>query len=286
MPRFASGFISFLALQGFKNLAIKLMPNDGFIQGVSWIDIFISYIGIMMGLSVTETVVAQYVAETTSTLVSLKLDLLARWSFPAVFIVGMVLMAVLGNVMGEMLLTLYVTHAFLVVFTVAFYGYGFYQTRYFPAFFLRDAVRKGLSSSERHKLWRLGEPELQRIFDHLDGLTSSSSDVVEVEVLVEFLCHSRPILAQHRDLVLDITEATFATTTSFAFPAFRNKFSKFITQLNIVLNCEGEEMNRELVSELSDNPTVVETLLSERLTVRIQDEFDDDVIGVGEEFFC
>jgi hypothetical protein len=39
MPRFASGFISFLALQGFKNYSIKQMPNGGAINGMSWIDV-------------------------------------------------------------------------------------------------------------------------------------------------------------------------------------------------------------------------------------------------------
>jgi hypothetical protein len=79
MPRFASGFISFLSMQSFKTYAASLMPNNCKISTTTWIDIFISMGGILMGLSVIETVAVQYINETISSRACKNVDLAARF---------------------------------------------------------------------------------------------------------------------------------------------------------------------------------------------------------------
>merc|ERR1711970_761115 len=85
MPRFASGFISFLALQGFKTYAIGNMPKGGALSGMSWIDVYISIAGLLMVLSVGETVLTQFVYENVSRTVADILDSSARIAFPSAY---------------------------------------------------------------------------------------------------------------------------------------------------------------------------------------------------------
>jgi hypothetical protein len=44
MPRFASGFISFLSLQVFRGQAVNQMPNEGHINAMSWIDVYLVFV--------------------------------------------------------------------------------------------------------------------------------------------------------------------------------------------------------------------------------------------------
>merc|ERR1711990_1442661 len=87
MPRFASGFISFLSLNAFKGYAIKLMPKDGKINSMSWIDVYISIAGYLMVLAVLETVVTQFVFENVTRNLAYRLDTYARYGFPSSFLI-------------------------------------------------------------------------------------------------------------------------------------------------------------------------------------------------------
>jgi hypothetical protein len=50
MPRFASGFISFLSLNTFKGQVQSQMPAGA--QIVTWIDVYMSAVGLMMVFAV------------------------------------------------------------------------------------------------------------------------------------------------------------------------------------------------------------------------------------------
>merc|ERR1719321_2084284 len=58
MPRFASGFISFLALQTFVATARQDMPAK--LVDLCWIDAYTTFIGFLMGFACVENVSAQY----------------------------------------------------------------------------------------------------------------------------------------------------------------------------------------------------------------------------------
>lgn len=90
MPRFASGLISFLALQTFRSYVAGMIPSG--VGKVTWIDNYISFIGCLTGLAVVENVTAQYLNENYSVQFAHKLDSLSRRLFPGTFVLGLVIM--------------------------------------------------------------------------------------------------------------------------------------------------------------------------------------------------
>eukprot|EP00928_Gymnodinium_smaydae_P031455 TRINITY_DN23076_c0_g1_i2.p1 TRINITY_DN23076_c0_g1~~TRINITY_DN23076_c0_g1_i2.p1 ORF type:complete len:1061 (-),score=111.17 TRINITY_DN23076_c0_g1_i2:215-3397(-) len=263
MPRFASGFISFLSLQGFKTHAIQLMPNGGLIQGISWIDIFISFVGILMGLSVAQTVSAQYINERTSQQVSLKMDRLASWAFPTVFIIGFILMLSLQE---NLLVALALTHSMIFVFALSFAAYTWYLSHYFARVFFRMAIRQGCSAAERHKIWALTEPELKRLFDELDGLDKDRNDgLVNVDDFVSWLLVVLPFIKErfeHR--VRLVVSAVFKGQSNFNFPEFKQHIQALIYEL--VFEIHREQKNEIADDEHVDDKSTVEGVVRRQTT--------------------
>eukprot|EP00747_Dinoflagellata_sp_TGD_P097883 gnl/TRDRNA2_/TRDRNA2_167271_c5_seq6.p1 gnl/TRDRNA2_/TRDRNA2_167271_c5~~gnl/TRDRNA2_/TRDRNA2_167271_c5_seq6.p1 ORF type:complete len:558 (+),score=102.00 gnl/TRDRNA2_/TRDRNA2_167271_c5_seq6:54-1676(+) len=275
MPRFASGFISFLALQGFKNMATNLMPKKGQISGVSWIDIYISAVGILMGLSVVETIVSQYVNEHYSKMVGVSMDFAARGGFPFTFIL---VLAILSIEPLDLDVMLYLVHLTLLLFTICFYGYVAYEAHYLPWFFFIRVLDDPDSSAEAHKAVAIGENEFELIFDMLDRLPapktatqsshnspgtskhkkkglihSKKTGQVHVETFVKWLQRVKPRLETYDDKTRAIVVAALGPD-EFSFPAFKKALAPLITQLTVMLYHEGEdgpgrdtliEMNRQ-----------------------------------------
>ena len=92
MPRFASGFISFLALQSFIGTARKDMPAK--LKSLCWIDAYMTFIGVLMGLAVVENVSAQYIFEKFSESITMRLDQASQKAFPATYVIATALIAV------------------------------------------------------------------------------------------------------------------------------------------------------------------------------------------------
>eukprot|EP00747_Dinoflagellata_sp_TGD_P097882 gnl/TRDRNA2_/TRDRNA2_167271_c5_seq5.p1 gnl/TRDRNA2_/TRDRNA2_167271_c5~~gnl/TRDRNA2_/TRDRNA2_167271_c5_seq5.p1 ORF type:complete len:1006 (+),score=156.47 gnl/TRDRNA2_/TRDRNA2_167271_c5_seq5:351-3020(+) len=275
MPRFASGFISFLALQGFKTMATNLMPKKGQISGVSWIDIYISAVGILMGLSVVETIVSQYVNEHYSKMVGVSMDFAARGGFPFTFIL---VLAILSIEPLDLDVMLYLVHLTLLLFTICFYGYVAYEAHYLPWFFFIRVLDDPDSSAEAHKAVAIGENEFELIFDMLDRLPapktatqsshnspgtskhkkkglihSKKTGQVHVETFVKWLQRVKPRLETYDDKTRAIVVAALGPD-EFSFPAFKKALAPLITQLTVMLYHEGEdgpgrdtliEMNRQ-----------------------------------------
>jgi len=96
MPRFASGFISFLALQTFVATARQDMPAK--LVDLCWIDAYTTFIGFLMGFACVENVSAQYIYENFSESITLRLDRASKRAFPSAFILGVgLLMSPLTN---------------------------------------------------------------------------------------------------------------------------------------------------------------------------------------------
>eukprot|EP00747_Dinoflagellata_sp_TGD_P085405 gnl/TRDRNA2_/TRDRNA2_162875_c0_seq4.p1 gnl/TRDRNA2_/TRDRNA2_162875_c0~~gnl/TRDRNA2_/TRDRNA2_162875_c0_seq4.p1 ORF type:complete len:965 (+),score=124.08 gnl/TRDRNA2_/TRDRNA2_162875_c0_seq4:124-2895(+) len=293
MPRFASGFISFLALQGFKNLAVKLMPNDGQISGISWIDIYISAVGIIMGLSVIETICCQYFAEHFSQIVSRRMDFMARWYFPLTFVTVIILMSIPWNL--DIMLIL--VHVALILFTVAFYGYAAYEIYFFPYLFMKRAVRHDLDPARAHRTHTLTEPELQLIYNRLDNLPEDFGDTtdaddqkklsrswshetvkgsVHVHQLVAWIVKVIPKLP-----VKDVQEVVHQVfgDKDFAFPSFRAHFPPLVTKLTVLANHgQPQKVNEQpsSVAPLEDSPASASSLARSASMIERDAEGDDE----------
>ena len=120
MPRFASGFISFLALNSFKSTVTSAMHTT--MASVSWFEIALSIATFMMAFAVLENVTAEFINFGRGELVARTLDCFARIAFPCYFVL-MLLILVLGvgknNPFGMTALQLFViTHVIVAVFMI------------------------------------------------------------------------------------------------------------------------------------------------------------------------
>eukprot|EP00401_Gymnodinium_catenatum_P001897 CAMPEP_0117489156 /NCGR_PEP_ID=MMETSP0784-20121206/16887_1 /TAXON_ID=39447 /ORGANISM="" /LENGTH=1051 /DNA_ID=CAMNT_0005283869 /DNA_START=107 /DNA_END=3262 /DNA_ORIENTATION=+ len=93
MPRFASSFIAFLSLQSFKAIAHNLSPADASI--ITWIDVYMSAVGMLMVFAVIENMYAPFVSEHCAERSGRFFDRLSRCSFPLVFFTIIVTMVIL-----------------------------------------------------------------------------------------------------------------------------------------------------------------------------------------------
>ena len=83
MPRFASSFISFLALQSFAKRASDSMAKN--IHLKTWVDFQLTTMGTLMALAVIENVVVQYVHNRFSERTARHIDYLSMICFPLCF---------------------------------------------------------------------------------------------------------------------------------------------------------------------------------------------------------
>jgi len=230
MPRFASGFITFLSLTGFKSIALDGLPNDGNIEGVAWIDIYISCVGIMMGLSVVTTVVSQYVLESFSRWVSISMDRMARWSFPLTFITIIIVMAcdIETNTLNV------VVHSILLLFIVIFFGHTVHQVKNFAVKFLEASINPALSPAGRYRKYVLTPLEFSHIFNYLVHLSGTGRPVVRLDVFCQLLTKIRPIFKDKA--LLKTMQAAYGQVDEIEYPAFELHLASLITDLTLLLH--------------------------------------------------
>jgi len=234
VPRFASGFISFLGLQSFRKFASALMPNEGQLNTMCWIDVYMSAVGILMGLSVIQTFATQYVCEKISTRLGIRMDCVARWAFPLIFLVVLVFMsAAVGRISSFAICV--VIHSFLAVFSVCFSCFVAYEIVYFPALFFERALSAKLSGAQRHRECQLSLAERQRIFDTLDRLSPGQAGIVKVDSFTEWLLHVKPQLKANRTGVNATMISLFKYHKDLHFPLFSEDLEVLITRLTLLL---------------------------------------------------
>merc|ERR1711908_96662 len=131
------------------------MPNDGNLDGMSWIDVYISVVGFLMGFAVGETVVVQYVSEHYSPLVGGLLDNRSRWCFPSVYL--LVMIAMVSPLKDDTPSLNVVTHTILGVFVLLMILYVIFEVKLFPYLLVRRSISSNLSASKRHRQHKLTE---------------------------------------------------------------------------------------------------------------------------------
>jgi hypothetical protein len=236
MPRFASGFISFLAMQGFKTYAASLMPKNGKIGSTSWIDIYISVCSILMTVSVLETVSVQYINEAISHWACRNVDIAARWAFPLVFGVLLVFMFLITDI--DILLV--VAHVIVALYIVVFFSYAIIQGYAFPVII----VKRGLSDrtpgrgrgSDWHIEWEFDANEMKAIFDRLGHI---SRDVEEgghanSDCFCKWLIKWKPALKPHSEDLRQLTHDYFGE--QFQYPLFKERFASYLTAVQRLLH--------------------------------------------------
>jgi hypothetical protein len=233
MPRFASGFISFLAMQGFKTYAASLMPNKGKIPTTSWIDIYISMSGILMGMSVVETVVVQFINENISHRAATYVDFVARGGFPLVFIVLLGLMFVVTDI--DILNV--AINVCLVLFIVAFVVFAIIEAYMFPVFIISRSLNhtKPKRGSRVFEEWQLEEHELQIIFDRVChiGPGKEEEGFANTARFGKWLQKWKPALYKHPDVFPFLLQKHFGER--FHYPTFKEQFPQFLTDTERML---------------------------------------------------
>jgi hypothetical protein len=126
MPRFASSFISFLALQTFKSNVLRLTPGEA--SDLTWMDMYMSVVGQMMVYAVLENVYVQFVFEHHSEHSARCLDGFARKLFPINFILQLTVMTAVvmmcpGSCVNGLNIAMHIwVIAFLFVLIAGAYG--------------------------------------------------------------------------------------------------------------------------------------------------------------------
>merc|ERR1740121_139399 len=108
MPRFASAFTSFLSLQGFSSRVQSGMPGDA--AELTWIDVYMSIVGMLMVFAVIENIYVQYVNEHCSERSAFRIDQASRFVFPVSYILLLIMALAAKNNVN---VAYGITHAYL-----------------------------------------------------------------------------------------------------------------------------------------------------------------------------
>mmetsp|Transcript_58300 Transcript_58300/g.135720 ORF Transcript_58300/g.135720 Transcript_58300/m.135720 type:complete len:342 (-) Transcript_58300:174-1199(-) len=183
MPRFASSFISFLALQTFKTNAQKLTPADAAM--ITWTDVYMSAVGILMVFAVIENMFVPFANEHWAERSALFIDVYSRFSFPVVFTVVVAVMLLVREP-GRLPLLNYTVHIWLVIFTLVSICVAVWEYRTFKHTIIKRELRRVKNAVKKQanvKLTML-PVELRSIFLAIDD---DGSGIVEAEEIFPYL---------------------------------------------------------------------------------------------------
>eukprot|EP00747_Dinoflagellata_sp_TGD_P043167 gnl/TRDRNA2_/TRDRNA2_142535_c0_seq1.p1 gnl/TRDRNA2_/TRDRNA2_142535_c0~~gnl/TRDRNA2_/TRDRNA2_142535_c0_seq1.p1 ORF type:complete len:1091 (+),score=168.48 gnl/TRDRNA2_/TRDRNA2_142535_c0_seq1:90-3362(+) len=206
MPRFASGFISFLALNQFMGLARSEMPSK--LSKLCWMDIYMNSIGLLMGLAIIENITAQYLFEHYSESLAKSVDQMSRFAFPSIYVFIVVILSIAQH---DQFLGLALSHSFLAAFFMVAVAWIAREILLFPSLVLRRAIH--LNSRYRstdhpqakelpwlHPTTR----ELGFIFAAVDVDHNGSLSVDEIQSWVTKNLRPRLTENEHKELVNEL----------------------------------------------------------------------------------
>lgn len=238
---------------------------------MSWIDIYISVVGFLMGLAVCETVASQFLNENISPMASRSLDFLARWSFPLVYLVFMVFMSFLNNMETLKL----VVHFLVGSFVLAIGLFCCYEGYFFPDLLIRRTIKVSKHGAYRHSTYKLGDKESQIVFDNLckrDSLAPAGA--VHVQTLTNWILRVKPVLKRYESESRRLIEAAFGDHEIY-FPAFKREFSEVITKLTLLLH-DDPLLRKELDAPPSAQSPAPTSPVPSPMDVKYVDEDDED----------
>ena len=248
MPRFVSGFVSFLSLNAFKSAVLKMMPEN--MADISWIDVFLSSVGIMMFLAVVESVMAQFVHERYSEKVAERLDEFSRRGFPLCFLcVCCLLRALEGNVDNVFI----AVHVTLIAFALSGLTWFIYEVIFCPTILLGRVLEEKKGGAHGR---RLREVELKTIFCSID---STHKGYLDYERIYDWIERKAPSRAWSR--LNERKKTRLRTELRFRFEKLGHITLKqfqdnFHSALAVGLQLERVDQQRE--SLLSMDPRVFE----------------------------
>merc|ERR1712190_174464 len=146
------------------------MPGDG--TTLTWIDVYMSVVGLLMVFAVIENIYAQYVNEHHSEKCAVLVDRISRIVFPASFAVMLVVLLIFREDVTALNIF---SHVFLAVFAMSFVGLAIWDTiSYIPRMMKSEAKQ----TYQLKKAQDEGEPlpihldltarDLQSMFNKLD----------------------------------------------------------------------------------------------------------------------
>jgi len=226
MPRFASGFISFLALQSFTSLARSEMPRG--LTKICVLDIYMTSLGYLMGFALLETVCAQYLFENFSQSLSRDLDRRSRTLFPSCLIFLAIGSLFVESVPNLLIFVHVVLFGFLMITILA----TLVEILFFPQVLLNRSIHMNRKYKKRinHPAVKskpyvtLTDRELIFIFCAMDCNGNGSITVGEVEqwlfakVRPRLSSDEQTLLKQHLDSHFgeeEINETNFGKSFNF-----------------------------------------------------------------------
>jgi hypothetical protein len=189
MPRFASGFISFLALQSFIGTARKDMPAN--LKSLCWLDTYMTFIGILMGFACVENVSAQFIFENFSESITMRLDNASRKAFPATFVIGTIGLWLAPSVP----VALAVAITMLVILGGSLSVWTGWQIHEFPYYATEKAIEHHarytsmVSPSRRQVPFAFPTSrEMNHLFHAIDIMNPPERELITVDCWIEFIC--------------------------------------------------------------------------------------------------
>jgi hypothetical protein len=140
MPRFASGFISFLALNTFKTNAMALMPAAA--GQITWIDCYMSCITFIVVFAVIENIYAQFVNERTAESCAELIDDFSRKVFPLTFFFMVAVMLTCASLFDQVIILFIIIHAIVIVFAITFISVAVWDKKTHHRRLLRKEMRR------------------------------------------------------------------------------------------------------------------------------------------------
>jgi hypothetical protein len=240
MPRVATGFVSFLALQVFRQGAYELLPKAS--SSLLWLDVTLINISVIMFLCVLENVVAQIVNVHISHHCATYIDRVALLTFPVWSVIDIFILCGMGANRHDPRHALVVTNVMLLLWLVLVAVLVYRFLRRLPMNLLAALINQLVDEKLAYRdMLTLDKYELSLIFQLLDA--DSNGSLSHQELVEKFtnsgLFKDRPELIEKFEA--SVKEVMHATATNEAgeihLDDFRGKFASIAKAMHrTVLN--------------------------------------------------
>eukprot|EP00434_Breviolum_minutum_P004372 symbB.v1.2.003851.t1/scaffold213.1/size264521/6 len=183
MPRVTTGFISFLSLQVFRQMAYSLIPKQS--SSLLWMDVTMFSVTVIMFASVLENVLAQAMRANVSNMSARFVDNFSRVTFPVIGLCLLTVLFVMGGLNVDTTVTMVVCLCILIAWLAIFALAVILYVRRLPVTLMQTLVRRISHADFRYmNAIPLDHMELSTVFKSMD--VDGSGNVTANEVLESF----------------------------------------------------------------------------------------------------
>eukprot|EP00746_Dinoflagellata_sp_MGD_P009791 gnl/MRDRNA2_/MRDRNA2_120025_c0_seq1.p1 gnl/MRDRNA2_/MRDRNA2_120025_c0~~gnl/MRDRNA2_/MRDRNA2_120025_c0_seq1.p1 ORF type:complete len:432 (-),score=55.30 gnl/MRDRNA2_/MRDRNA2_120025_c0_seq1:235-1500(-) len=179
MPRVATGFISFLALQVFRNVAYSLLPK--MTSSLLWIDVLLTMCTQICFLTVIHNIVAVWLNARISGFASRHFDYVGRGIFPFCSALLFIIIWVLGESHADIHVSLITVEILFALMTLAIVVESSLYVKNLPEHIVRQLMQEMTTGHlDSNHMTILDDRELSLVWRLLDKNESGSVTVDEI----------------------------------------------------------------------------------------------------------